>query len=138
MKEKVYDIDYDILKGRRVLVVEDNKINQMITRKILEKNNMQCDVADNGEIAVEKIRFEEYDVVLMDIHMPGISGTEATKKVRQFNEEIPILALTAVTIEENIDDFYLAGFTDIIPKPYKMEDFFSKISKCLKDQDVVS
>lgn len=138
IKEKVYDIDYDILKGRRVLVVEDNKINQMITRKILEKNNMNCDVADNGEIAVEKIRFEEYDLVLMDIHMPGISGTEATKKIRQFNEDIPILALTAVTIDENIDDFYLAGFTDIIPKPYKMEEFFSKISKCLKDQDVVS
>ncbi len=137
-KEKVYDIDYEILKGRRVLVVEDNKINQMITRKILEKNSMQCDVADNGEIAVEKIRFEEYDLVLMDIHMPGISGTEATKKVRQFNEDIPILALTAATIDEKIDDFYAAGFTDIIPKPYKMEEFFSKISRCLKDQDVVT
>ena len=137
-QKKVYDIDYEAFKGRRILVVEDNKINQMITRKILEKNNMECDVADNGEIAVEKIRFETYDVVLMDIHMPGISGTEATKKVREFNKEIPILALTAVTIDENIDDFYIAGFTDIIPKPYKVEEFFSKIYKCLKDQDVVS
>ncbi|WP_031426133.1 response regulator [Flavimarina sp. Hel_I_48] len=137
-KEKVYDIDYDSLKGRRILVVEDNKINQMITRKILEKNGMDCDVADNGEIAIEKIRFENFDVVLMDIHMPGISGTEATKRVRQFNEGVPILALTAVTIDENIDDFYLAGFTDIIPKPYKVEEFFSKIYKCLKDEDIVS
>ncbi|MGB3775081.1 MAG: response regulator, partial [Leeuwenhoekiella sp.] len=137
-KDKVYDIDYECFKGRRILVVEDNKINQMITRKILEKNGMNCDVADNGEIAIEKIRFEEFDVVLMDIHMPGISGTEATKKIRQFNEDLPILALTAVTIDENIDDFYVAGFTDIIPKPYKVEEFFSKIYKCLKDQDVVS
>ncbi|HEA31112.1 MAG TPA: response regulator [Leeuwenhoekiella sp.] len=136
--EKVYDIDYELLKGRRILVVEDNKINQMITRKILEKNGMDCDVADNGEIAIEKIRFEEFDVILMDIHMPGISGTEATRKIRQFNEDIPILALTAVTIDENIDDFYVAGFTDIIPKPYKVEEFFSKIYKCLKDKDVVS
>jgi len=53
-KEKVYDIDYESLKGRRILVVEDNKINQMITRKILEKNGMECDVADNGESAIEK------------------------------------------------------------------------------------
>jgi len=74
----------------------------------------------------------------MDIHMPGISGTEATKKVREFNENVPILALTAVTIDENIDDFYKAGFTDIIPKPYKVEEFFSKIYKCLKDSDLVT
>ncbi|MEH6408742.1 MAG: response regulator, partial [Leeuwenhoekiella sp.] len=131
-EEKVYDIDYAALEGRRILVVEDNKINQMITRKILEKNKIECDVADNGEIAIEKIRFESYDLVLMDIHMPGISGIQATQKIREFNKDLPILALTAVTIDENIDDFYLAGFNDIIPKPYKIEEFFSKIHNSLK------
>ena len=119
-------------------MVEDNKINQMITRKILEKNKMTCDTADNGEIAVEKTRTKKYDLILMDIHMPGISGMEATEQIREFNKEIPILALTAVTIDENIDEFYAVGFNDIIPKPYKVEEFFQKIHNGLRNSKVLN
>ncbi|WP_299209260.1 response regulator [uncultured Dokdonia sp.] len=132
----IYDIDYVALENRKILVVEDNKINQMITRKILEKNKMICDVADNGEIAVEKARSQDFDLILMDIHMPGISGIEATEQIRLFDKEIPILALTAVTIDENIDEFHEAGFNDIIPKPYKVEEFFQKIHNGLKQAKV--
>lgn len=132
----IYDIDYVALENRKILVVEDNKINQMITRKILEKNKMVCDVADNGEIAVEKARNQSFDLILMDIHMPGISGIEATEQIRLFDKEIPILALTAVTIDENIDEFHEAGFNDIIPKPYKVEEFFQKIHNGLKQAKV--
>jgi len=67
----------------------------------------------------------------MDIHMPGISGIEATKEIRKFNSEIPIIALTAVTLDDNLDEFYLNGFSDIIPKPYKTEEFFLKINRQL-------
>lgn len=135
----IYDVDYVALENRKILVVEDNKINQMITRKILEKNQMVCDVADNGEIAVEKARTDKsFDLILMDIHMPGISGIEATEQIRLFDKDIPILALTAVTIDENIDDFHEAGFNDIIPKPYKVEEFFQKIHNALKRSQVIS
>ena len=135
----IYDVDYVALENRKILVVEDNKINQMITRKILEKNQMICDVADNGEIAVEKARTDNsFDLILMDIHMPGISGIEATEQIRTFDQNIPILALTAVTIDENIDDFHEAGFNDIIPKPYKVEEFFQKIHNALKRSHVIS
>jgi signal transduction histidine kinase/ActR/RegA family two-component response regulator len=135
----IYDVDYVALENRKILVVEDNKINQMITRKILEKNQMICDVADNGEIAVEKARTDSsFDLILMDIHMPGISGIEATEQIRMFNKDIPILALTAVTIDENIDEFHEAGFNDIIPKPYKVEEFFQKIHNALKRSQVIS
>lgn len=127
----VYEIDYKSLENLHFLVVEDNKINQVITRKILEKNKISCETADNGEIAVEKARTENFDLILMDIHMPGISGIEATEQIRQFNKDIPILALTAVTIDENIDEFYAVGFNDIIPKPYKVEEFFQKIQNGL-------
>ncbi len=127
----IYDIDYVALENLSVLVVEDNKINQMITKKILEKNKMKCDVADNGETAIELIQQNNYHIVLMDIHMPGISGIEATQKVREFNKELPIIALTAVTIDENLDEFYRAGFNEIIPKPFKTEEFFEKIHRTL-------
>ncbi|WP_379952729.1 response regulator [Dokdonia sp. R78006] len=134
----VYEIDYNALENRHILVVEDNKINQMITRKILEKNKITCETADNGEIAVEKARTEKFDLILMDIHMPGISGIEATEQIRLFDKDIPILALTAVTIDENIDEFHAVGFNDIIPKPYKVEEFFQKIYNGLKNSKVLN
>ena len=104
----------------------------MITRKILEKNKISCDVADSGEMALEKARSEEYDLILMDIHMPGIGGLEATKRIREFNNTIPILALTAVALEENAERLKKSGINDIIPKPYKIDEFFYKIQQALK------
>jgi hypothetical protein len=127
----------DIMHNKKILIVEDNKINQMITRKILEKNKVNCDVADNGTTAITKVKDNEFDLILMDIHMPGISGIEATREIRKFNESIPIIALTAVTLEESLDEFYLNGFNDIIPKPYKTEEFFQKINKYLSQQKAI-
>ena len=124
----------DIMHNKKILIVEDNKINQMITRKILEKNKVICDVADNGTIAISKVQNNHFDLILMDIHMPGISGIEATIEIRKFNDSIPIIALTAVTLEESLDEFYLNGFNDIIPKPYKTEEFFQKINRYLSQE----
>ena len=129
-KKKLVDLEY--LVGKNVLVVEDNKINQMITKKILEKNMLMCQVADNGTDAIQLVKENDFDIVLMDIHMPGISGSEATQKIREFNKELPIIALTAVTIDENLDEFFRVGFNEIIPKPFKPELFFEKIHDTLK------
>jgi signal transduction histidine kinase/ActR/RegA family two-component response regulator len=130
-KKIVYEIDYKALENKSVLVVEDNKINQLITKKILEKNMMKCLVADNGIDAIKMVKENTFDIVLMDIHMPGISGIEATKKIREFDGQLPIIALTAVTIDENLEGFYQAGFNEIIPKPFKPEDFFEKIYRTI-------
>ncbi|WP_142785432.1 ATP-binding response regulator [Changchengzhania lutea] len=118
----------------KILVVEDNKINQMITKKILTKMNLKCDIVDNGEEAVDMIKTSNYDIVLMDIHMPGISGIEATKIVRTFDKELTIFALTAVTIEDKMHEFDEAGFTDIIPKPFKQEEFEKKLYNALSSK----
>ncbi|WP_233194538.1 response regulator [Aquimarina sp. I32.4] len=130
-EEEAKKIDFNVIIDKHILVVEDNKINQIITRKILEKNKIKCDVADNGDIAISKTKENNFDLILMDIHMPGISGIEATKQIREFNKEIPIIALTAVTLDDNLDEFYENGFNDIIPKPYKTEEFFTKLHKAL-------
>lgn len=130
--KKLNDINTLDLANIKILVVEDNKINQMITRKILNKMNLYCDVVDNGEDAVERVKEEQYDVVLMDIHMPGISGLEATKIIRTFDKELTIFALTAVTIEDKMHEFDEAGFNDIISKPFKQEDFEKKLFNALK------
>lgn len=125
----------DIFQNKSVMIVEDNKINQMITKKILEKKKMQCTVVDNGMDAIKFAKEESFDVILMDIHMPGISGIDATKKIREFNKTVPIIALTAITIEENLEDFYKAGFNEFIPKPFKADDFFEKINRVLRSND---
>jgi signal transduction histidine kinase/ActR/RegA family two-component response regulator/uncharacterized protein HemY len=115
----------------KILIVEDNKINQMITKKILSKMNLHCDIVDNGEAAVEKVKENSYNIVLMDIHMPGISGLEATKIIRTFDKELTIFALTAVTLEDKMHEFDEAGFDDIISKPFKQEDFEKKLYEVL-------
>ncbi len=125
----------DIFENKSVMIVEDNKINQMITKKILEKKKMVCTVVDNGMDAIKLAKEGEFNVILMDIHMPGISGIEATKKIREFNKTIPIIALTAITIEENLEDFYKAGFNEFIPKPFNAEDFFEKINRVLRSSE---
>ncbi|MEZ4801972.1 MAG: ATP-binding protein [Gelidibacter sp.] len=123
------------LSNIKILVVEDNKINQMITKKILNKMNLYCDVVDNGEEAVERVKEERYDVVLMDIHMPGISGLEATKIIRTFDKELTIFALTAVTIDDKMHEFEEAGFDDIISKPFRQDDFERKLYSALKTNE---
>ena len=129
--------DLDLSKVK-ILVVEDNKINQMITKKILTKMDLKCDIIDNGEDAVEMIKNNNYNIILMDIHMPGISGIEATKIVRSFDKELTIFALTAVTIEDKMHEFEEAGFTDIIPKPFKQEEFEKKLYNALAGKSKAS
>lgn len=131
-------LENTLFDDKSVMIVEDNKINQMITKKILEKKNMVCTVVDNGLDAIKFAKEEDFDIILMDIHMPGISGIEATKKIREFNKTVPIIALTAITIEENLEDFYKAGFNEFIPKPFKAEDFFEKINRVLRSNVFLS
>ncbi|MTE26628.1 ATP-binding protein [Winogradskyella ouciana] len=132
---KMEDLD---LSNVKILIVEDNKINQMITKKILNKMGLYCDVVDNGEAAIEQVKSTEYNVVLMDIHMPGISGLEATKIIRTFDKDLTIFALTAVTLEDKMHEFGEAGFNDIISKPFKQEDFEGKLYDVLSGKEVVS
>ena len=117
------------LKGKRILIVEDNRINQIVTKKILEQNNIVCSLAENGEEAIDKVKENYYDLVLMDINMPVKNGIEASKEIRRFNQNIPIIALTAVEIEEMKNNIYMSGMNDIIVKPYDVTKFMSCITK---------
>lgn len=120
--------EYD-LEGLKLLVVEDNKINQVITRKMLNKRGVNCDIASNGNEAIDHAKANHYDGILMDIHMPGISGVEATIEIRKFNKEIPIIALTAISLDDSLETFYAAGCNDVVTKPFKPEVFYQKIGE---------
>jgi signal transduction histidine kinase/CheY-like chemotaxis protein len=123
--------DLELLKNKKVLIVEDNKINQMITRKMVENIGMKCEVVDNGTKAVELVKNQKYDGVLMDIRMPGISGIEATRYIRIFNPQIPIIALTALFLSETRQEIFACGMDDLISKPFKPDEFYRKLFKLL-------
>lgn len=122
----VEDFEFE---GLHVLIVEDNKINQVITKKMLVKKGITCDIANNGNEAIDAAKNNEYACILMDIHMPGISGTEATVQIRKFNPDIPIIALTAISVEDSLDEFYAAGCNAVVTKPFKPEIFYQKIGE---------
>jgi signal transduction histidine kinase/CheY-like chemotaxis protein len=126
--KEVKIFDSKELAGLKVLVVEDNKINQMVTRKILEKDQVVCDVADNGQVAVEKVQSNSFDLILMDVNMPVMDGLEATKAIREFSD-VPIIALTAVELEEMQENIFKCGMNDIIVKPYEVKNFQQVILK---------
>lgn len=123
------DIQEVMYSNLNILVVEDNKINQVITQKMLDKKKIKCDIANDGYEAIENVKNNVYDIILMDIHMPGISGLQATREIRKFNKTIPIIALTAISIDESKDDFFEAGCNDVITKPFKPDVFYKKIAQ---------
>ena len=125
--------DYDF-KNLHLLIVEDNKINQVITKKMLSKKEMTSDIANNGHEAITLAQENVYDAILMDIHMPGISGEEATIEIRKFNQDIPIIALTAISLDDSLESFYAAGCNDVVTKPFKPDVFYQKIGENIFDK----
>ncbi|MDJ1468633.1 response regulator [Cytophagaceae bacterium DM2B3-1] len=116
------------LNGIRILIVEDNDINRMVTAKFLERWDMIYDYAEDGRAALEKVKAEQYDLILMDLQMPEMDGYEATRQIRQYSQA-PVLAMTAAPISEVKDKIQEAGMNDYVLKPFQPEDLFSKLSK---------
>lgn len=114
-----------------ILIVEDNKVNQIVTQNILEKESYKTAIVANGELAVQEVMKNNYDLVLMDLNMPIMGGVEATTRIRAFNENIPIIALTAADMEEVEEKVMRHGFNDIIIKPYDNFEFFQTLTKHL-------
>ena len=129
IEEKPKFYDDSILKNKKILVVEDNKINQMVSKKMLKNKGILCQIIDNGEEAIEIARNNKFDLILMDVHLPGINGTIATQQIRKFDKIIPIIALTAISLNENRDMLLSYGMNDVITKPFVPEDFYAGIAK---------
>ena len=121
-------------KSFKILLAEDNMINQKVAVYNLEAWGHKVDVADNGEIAFQKFQEEEYDMVLMDIQMPVLDGLKAAKKIREYEKEkdlkpIHIVAMTANALKGDDQICYDAGMNDYISKPFKQSDLEKTIHK---------
>ena len=115
----------------KVLIAEDNKINQLFASTILRKKKFKVDIADNGKIVLEKLQAQKYDIILMDLHMPEMDGYESTLNIRKNTDDriknIPIIALTAAATKGEVEKCFAVGMTDFISKPYTPEDLVEKI-----------
>ncbi|MDD6194056.1 MAG: ATP-binding protein [Lachnospiraceae bacterium] len=131
----------------RILLVDDNEMNQKVVIGLLEPLEMQIDTADNGKEALEMLRCSEYDLVFMDHMMPVMDGVEATKTVRAWPEEkyhtLPIVALTAGAMSEDKQEYREAGMNDFVAKPIEIKQICAKLKqylpseKLIKTKDVV-
>ena len=122
------------LAGLRILVVEDNKINQFVVKQIISKWNANIEIVSNGREAIDMLMENDFDIVLMDLQMPELTGFDATKMIRSENSKvknsaIPIIALTADAFIETKREVLQAGMDDFVTKPINQEDLFAKIVK---------
>ena len=120
------------LTNVKVLVAEDMPLNQLLIKMILEDFGLECDIAENGKIAIDKLQNNTYDIVLMDIQMPEMNGFEATEFIRKkMKSKIPIIALTADVTTIDIKKSLEIGMNDYISKPIDEKLLYNKINELL-------
>lgn len=137
--DEAESIDFNVFKGKHILLAEDNALNQEIAMEILKEVGFEVDAADNGKEAVEKyssVQAGFYDVILMDIMMPKMNGYEAAEAIRVLeanrNVRVPIYALTANAFDEDVQHAKEAGMDGHLAKPIDVDQLFRVLYKCLK------
>jgi CheY-like chemotaxis protein len=117
--------------GKKVLIIEDNEVNALVFSSFLEGKGISVELAYNGEDGVEMAWTNEYNAIIMDIYMPGLNGIDATRKIREFNEKVPIVALSASDRSYDRDNVLEAGANEYLDKPVSRETLLGSLSKLL-------
>jgi two-component system cell cycle response regulator DivK len=116
----------------KVLVVEDNPLNMELVVEILEARGFIVHEAVNGEDALKMTEIEDYDLILMDIELPGLDGVEVTRILKSKNRNIPVVALTSYAMKGDRERFLSAGFNEYLSKPLDITDFLNRLDKYKK------
>ncbi|MFM2368303.1 MAG: hypothetical protein RL619_603 [Bacteroidota bacterium] len=132
LENELMELDTEI-KNIKVLVVEDIALNQLLMKTLLDDFGFDRDIAENGKIAIEKLKNKDYDIILMDLQMPEMNGFEATEYIRKtMNSKIPIIALTADVTTADLAKCKAVGMNDYLAKPVNEKLLYSKIVSILK------
>ena len=119
--------------GLHILVAEDNKMNQLVARKLLKKLGCSCEIANDGLECIDMLAQGQYDMILMDCMMPNMDGLEATRKIRASgNTQLPIIAFTANAMASDQQACLEAGMNDFIDKPIDMKRIISLLESWAK------
>ena len=128
-----YKIDYEILKGKKVLLVEDNKVNRIVVNIILDKLGVSVQDAENGIQALALLDTNRYDIILMDLQMPQLDGISTTGIIRSRGIKTPIIAITANAVADELEFLLKNGFDDYIVKPFEENKFLGTIQHYLNN-----
>jgi CheY-like chemotaxis protein len=122
------------IRGARILLVEDNELNQEVASELLRDVGLSVELAENGQIALDKIRSSHYDIVLMDMQMPVMDGVMATQEIRKEPrfKDLPVVAMTANSMQSDRDRCMAVGMNDHIAKPIEPEDLWKTLLKWIK------
>ena len=113
----------------KILVVEDNKINRIVTKKILDSGNIESVIVEDGYVALDILDYENFDAILMDINMPLIDGYETTKMIRKKGIKTPVIALTAYDRSEILEKVNLSGMNEVLMKPFEVQNLYRILNK---------
>ncbi len=128
------------LHGAKILVAEDQRINQKVISEFLRLAGIQAIIANNGQEALDMLEQQEFDAVLMDVHMPVMDGMEATRNIRNYPKyaHLPVIALTAGVMQEEQESYMACGMNAFLPKPVNPEDLIKLLSQWISRHDVDS
>lgn len=127
------------LKGLRILIVEDNRVNSFYIQSILNSKGVETTLAENGKKAIEACKSDTFDLILMDVQMPIMDGIKATKTLKKkLKVETPIIAQTANTVQKDIDACFNAGMIDYISKPFTIDELIQRISNNLGVKNTIN
>lgn len=125
-------------KSLNILIVEDDKASQMVIYNLFKKNGHKCDIAENGQQALNMIEDKQYDLILMDIQMPILDGIQTTKMIRKLEENkeshVPIIALTAYALKGDKERFLSIGVDDYVAKPFNMNELLKTAYSMVKTE----
>jgi len=127
--------DVEDYSSKHILLVEDDRVNQMVATKMLAKLGCQITTANNGQEALQKLRENTYDLIFMDMQMPVMDGIKATQNIRKNGDNTPIIAMTANAMQQDKDRCFAAGMDDFVPKPVKLTTLQSTLANWLSNKN---
>ncbi len=136
---EIIDLVDTNLTDIKVLVVEDVELNQLLMKTLLSDFGFECQIASNGQIAIEEVQKKDFDIILMDLQMPVMNGFQATTYIREtLKSKIPIIALTADITSEDVAQCKIVGMNDYIAKPVNEKELYSKMVDSIKKSSLLN
>jgi hypothetical protein len=135
-QQEIIPIDKSLFTGRKILMVEDNKVNRIVANIVLKKMDVLVDEAENGRAALYMLEENNYDLILMDLQMPEMDGITATSIIRANGIRTPIIALTANAVQEELEELLTKGFNNYVVKPFEEKKLLLTMQEYLKNKSI--